>query len=93
MAAFLAAAIVGFCLIVSAPLAGGHGACPGSDAASPRFCAQSGMADHALVMVGSPVPVAPAPEPACWLPVSRTALLAVLHYTPTSPPRAPPAQT
>jgi hypothetical protein len=92
MAAALAAVIVGVCLVGSAPLAGAEGACAGSDASSPRFCAQSGMADRALVVVASVVPVAPAPEPACWLPVCSTAPLAVLHPTSASPPRAPPAQ-
>jgi len=92
MAALLAAVIVGFCLVASAPLAGAEGACAGSDASSPRFCVQSGMVDHALVGVASVVPVPPAPEPAFWLPVNRTAPLAVLHQPAASPPRAPPAQ-
>jgi hypothetical protein len=91
MVVLLAAAVLGFCFPVSAPLADVHGACPESDDASPRFCAQPGMADHASVMVGALAPVAAAPAPASWVPLSRTAPLAVLHYPASPPPRAPPA--
>jgi hypothetical protein len=91
MVVVLAAAVLGFCFPVSAPPADVHGACPESGDASPRFCAQPGMADHALVMVGSLAPVAAAPELAFWVPLGRTAPLAVLHYPATPPPRGPPA--
>jgi hypothetical protein len=91
MVVLLAAAVLGFCFPVSAALAGAHGACPESDDASPRFCAQPGMPDHALLMVGSLVPVAAAPEPASWVPLGRTAPPVVLHYPASPPPRAPPA--
>jgi hypothetical protein len=91
MVAVLAAAVLGFCSPVHAPLADVHGACPESDDASPRFCAQPGMADHALVMVGALAPVTAAPEAVSWVPRSRTAPLAVLHYPASPPPRAPPA--
>lgn len=91
MPALLAAMIVGFCLAASAPMAGADGACPGTDASSPRFCAQSGMTDHALVVVASVVPVAPEPEPASCLPISRAEAPGIRDHAVASPPRAPPA--
>jgi hypothetical protein len=93
LAALLAAAAIGFCLTVGASLAHADSSCPGSDASAPRFCAQSGMIDHALVVVAPVLPVTMRPEPAVWLPVSQPQPLGTWHHPATSPPRAPPARS
>jgi hypothetical protein len=92
LAALLAAVAVGFCLTVGASLAHADGSCPGSDASAPRFCAQSGMIDHALVVVGPVIRGIARPEPAVWLPVSDAQPLGPWHDQAASPPRAPPAR-
>ncbi len=91
LATLLAVAIVGFCLAASAPHAGADGTCPASDASSPRFCSQSGMADHALVAAAPIAPTPAEPEPGPWLPVSRAEPAGFRTPAATSPPRAPPS--
>jgi streptogramin lyase len=93
MAALLAAVAVGFCLTVGASLVHADGSCPASDASSPRFCAQSGMTDHALVVAAPVIPVTARPEPAVWLPVSHAQPLGKWHHRAASPPRAPPTRS
>jgi hypothetical protein len=93
IAALLAAVAVGFCLTVGASLAHADGSCPGSDASAPRFCAQAGMTDHALVVVAPVIPITARPEPAAWLPVSRAQPLGKWRHPAASPPRAPPARS
>lgn len=91
LAALVAVAIVGFCVAASAPHAGAEGTCPGSDASSPRFCAQSGLVDHGLVVAAPIVPVASEPESGPWLPVSRSEPAGFPRLAAASPPRAPPS--
>ncbi len=89
----LVAVAVGFCLTFGASLAHADGACPGSDASAPRFCAQSDMTDHALVVAAPVIPITARPEPAAWLPVSHAQPLGKWRYPAASPPRAPPARS
>jgi hypothetical protein len=93
IAALLAAVAIVFCLSVGASLAHADDSCPDSDASAPRFCAQSGMADHALVVVTPVMPVTMRPESVVWLPLSDAQPLGTWHHPAASPPRAPPSRS
>jgi len=89
LAVLLAVAIVGLCLVAGAYDAGAAGSCPSPDG-SPRFCAPSGLADHALVVVAPVVPAAAAPEPETWVLVIAGERSEFQRHLATAAPRAPP---